>query len=128
MELNLQPVQQQVESIAMTFPEYIKLHLAPGCSSQYVDQMKADWESGNAFDQFELADNFLAAESYLSGDNGGMADGYSLVNPSGATINPHKGILRDWTTRCWKYLDLRTAPACAQSVTMVLPTVFPPAM
>jgi len=62
-------------------------------------QMTPDWESGTAYDQFELSDNFMAAESYLTGDVGGLADGYSLVNPSGATMMPSKGVLRNWISQ-----------------------------
>ncbi|QJB69691.1 hypothetical protein [Parasphingorhabdus halotolerans] len=62
-------------------------------------QMAPDWKTGSAYDQFEIADNFMAAESYLTGDSGGLASGYSLVNPSGAAISPSKGVLRDWNSQ-----------------------------
>lgn len=62
-------------------------------------QMASDWQIGSAYEQFQLSDNFMAAESYLTGDVGGVADGYSIVNPSGAVITPSKAVLRDWTSQ-----------------------------
>jgi hypothetical protein len=62
-------------------------------------QMAPDWAGDSAYEQFDTADNFMAAERYLTGDIGGLASGYSLVNPSGATMAPSKSALRDWTSQ-----------------------------